>query len=210
MKVNKILICISLLIASSTMIAQEVGINTNSPDQALDINGKVRISDDVKTPTAGTVRYNSSSSDFEGYDGAAWNSFTQSGTVIPDNAVAIYGVTSVDGNGEDKSVLFYSFDGTVSGIFTPISPNKKFVITWVSISLDSASKPMELWINSSTTFNGNPVSSTGKRIVKPANVGTYELVGNSPLWILAQGTVLNVGNATYDLRVEVRGWMIDN
>jgi hypothetical protein len=54
-----------------------VGIGAQNPTQILDVNGKIRIGDDENPPDAGTIRWNSSTSDFEGYNGTKWVSLTQ-------------------------------------------------------------------------------------------------------------------------------------
>lgn len=54
-----------------------LGIGNFSPDQRLAVNGGIKISN-TTTPTVGTIRY--SGSDFEGYDGSSWKSFTSTGT----------------------------------------------------------------------------------------------------------------------------------
>ena len=70
-----ILLCLFLL---PLAVLAQVGVNTSQPKQALDVNGKVGIGDDAKSPTAGTLRYNQSQDDFEGFDGKDWKSFTES------------------------------------------------------------------------------------------------------------------------------------
>lgn len=55
----------------------KVGINTSSPQQSLELNGKLKLSDDAVSPQAGTIRWNSSTSDFEGYNGSSWLSLTK-------------------------------------------------------------------------------------------------------------------------------------
>ncbi|MGB9833122.1 MAG: DUF2341 domain-containing protein, partial [Caldisericum exile] len=47
-----------------------VGIGTTAPGQKLEIAGKIKIGDDVITPTAGTIRW--SGTNFEGFDGSVW------------------------------------------------------------------------------------------------------------------------------------------
>ena len=54
-----------------------LGIGNFSPDQRLAVNGAIKISN-TTTPTTGTIRF--SGSDFEGYDGSSWKSFTSTGT----------------------------------------------------------------------------------------------------------------------------------
>jgi hypothetical protein len=57
--------------------AGNLGIGMNQPPQKLSIFGKIQISDDGLAPTAGSLRYNSSSQKFEGFDGASWETFSQ-------------------------------------------------------------------------------------------------------------------------------------
>jgi len=55
--------------------AGTVGIGVTSPAQALDVNGAIHLGS-TSTPTTGTVRWNSTLNDFEGYDGVRWISLT--------------------------------------------------------------------------------------------------------------------------------------
>lgn len=57
----------------------KVGINTTTPSQSLDIGGKIKVGNDTELPTAGTIRWNEETSDFEGFDGLKWISFTSIG-----------------------------------------------------------------------------------------------------------------------------------
>lgn len=54
----------------------EVGIGSFNPGARLDVNGKIKISDDTSSQVAGQIRWNNGESDFEGYDGENWNSLT--------------------------------------------------------------------------------------------------------------------------------------
>lgn len=53
-----------------------VGVGTVVPAQKLDVHGKIQVRDDPNAPTAGTIRWNSTTNDFEGFDGEKWRSFT--------------------------------------------------------------------------------------------------------------------------------------
>ena len=54
-------------------LKDNVGIGTNSPTEKLEVNGAIKIgSTSAATPTAGTIRFNTTTSKFEGYDGTAW------------------------------------------------------------------------------------------------------------------------------------------
>jgi len=54
-----------------------IGIGNFLPLQKLEINGKIKIGNDANVPTAGTIRYNATLQDFEGFDGVTWKSFTK-------------------------------------------------------------------------------------------------------------------------------------
>ena len=50
----------------------ETGFGTTNPSQKVHINGKLKIGNDETAPSEGTIRYNSESKSFEGYDGTKW------------------------------------------------------------------------------------------------------------------------------------------
>ena len=47
-----------LLLTLSTSLTAQVGVNNPKPQQALDVDGKIKLTDDATVPTDGTVRYN--------------------------------------------------------------------------------------------------------------------------------------------------------
>ncbi|GLR18809.1 FG-GAP repeat protein [Portibacter lacus] len=55
----------------------KVGINNISPSQAMDVAGKIKLGDDNTLPEEGTIRWNASIKDFEGFNGSEWLSFTK-------------------------------------------------------------------------------------------------------------------------------------
>ena len=57
-----------------------IGIGTTSPSSKLDVNGKIEIGDDTGAPVAGAMRFNSTTNDFEGYNGTQWISLTGGGS----------------------------------------------------------------------------------------------------------------------------------
>ncbi|WP_298904208.1 hypothetical protein [uncultured Psychroserpens sp.] len=73
-----------------------IGIVNAEPEQKLDVNGKIKIADDNTTPTEGTMRYNSVTKNFEGYDGNNWvilnnnPSFNVTTITAPDNDTQNY------------------------------------------------------------------------------------------------------------------------
>lgn len=83
-------------------IEGETGFGTTNPSQKVHVNGKLKIGDDAKAPSEGTIRFNSSSKTFEGYDGNKWIKLGGSGPFgntgsfnLPDNSFLL------DINGEE-------------------------------------------------------------------------------------------------------------
>jgi len=58
----------------------KVGIDETVPEAELDINGQIKIGSSAVTAQAGMMRWNSTTSDFEGYTGTAWVSLTKTET----------------------------------------------------------------------------------------------------------------------------------
>ena len=58
------------------LVNGNVGIGTTTPTEKLEVNGAIKIGEtSAATPTAGTIRFNTTTSKFEGYDGTAWVAF---------------------------------------------------------------------------------------------------------------------------------------
>lgn len=62
---------------SNEITSPRVGVNETIPEATLDVGGAIKIGSDVSAPEAGTIRWNESSQDFEGYTGSAWLSLTK-------------------------------------------------------------------------------------------------------------------------------------
>lgn len=61
---------------SAQNVVPKVGVNSTNPVTTLDVSGKIKLADDVTAPQAGMIRWNSTSTDFEGYNGNRWLSLT--------------------------------------------------------------------------------------------------------------------------------------
>lgn len=107
---------------SNEIVNPKAGINTNTPATALEVNGKISISDDTNAPQAGMIRWNASKSDFEGYDGLEWKSFTNkstSGGWGSKNINENQGYLSSDGAEYDQFGESVSIDGDYAVISSP-------------------------------------------------------------------------------------------
>ena len=77
-----------------------MGVGTITPTQKLEINGKIKISNDAGAAAGGVMRYDSSTGKFEGYDAvaAAWVEFGGGGGGIDGGLFTdTYTITGVDG-----------------------------------------------------------------------------------------------------------------
>jgi hypothetical protein len=92
-----------------------VGINVAVPEATLDVNGKIKVADDLNTPVEGVIRYNADLQDFEGYDGQKWRSFTKStaiwGDVLAPIATSSNCFKASDGGGFDFLGATLDIDG---------------------------------------------------------------------------------------------------
>lgn len=60
----------------TTALKGNVGIGTTTPTVKLDVAGAIKVGNDTTTtPTAGMIRFNSTTNTFEGYNGTAWVTF---------------------------------------------------------------------------------------------------------------------------------------
>ncbi len=91
----------------------KTGIGTDTPAQKLEVSGKLKVGDDEATPTAGTIRWNSTTNDFEGYTGTEWLSLTKSNTLWgePHSNNENYSITADDGAAND----FFGQSVSISG-----------------------------------------------------------------------------------------------
>ena len=64
--------------ANGLYVAGSTGMGTTSPTEKLQVNGALRLNGSASSnnPAAGTVRWNPTTVDFEGYDGTNWKSLT--------------------------------------------------------------------------------------------------------------------------------------
>ncbi len=67
-----------LVISTIPAFGQKIGINKSDPQEALDVNGKIKVGNDNNNNSSpGTIRFNPETGDFEGFDGNEWESFTK-------------------------------------------------------------------------------------------------------------------------------------
>jgi len=133
----KTLFTLSLTILSLGLFGQ-VGINTTTPSQTLDVNGQIQIGEDANLPDEeGAIRYNSDTNDFEGRNNIGWQSLTNSGArQIPEGAQHVY-FTALVSNSPRNLEFRYSEDYTSATPAGIIPVDKYLIITSVNISINA-------------------------------------------------------------------------
>lgn len=120
-------LCTALLLGAMSLPGQ-VGVNTPTPEQALDVNGKIRLADDSTLPSDGTLRYDEPSGDFQGYSDGEWKTLGKrvSG---PTNPVPYVGYTSATGVGTSETVNWVPWTSTE--VFQTVPPGKFLLVTQI-------------------------------------------------------------------------------
>ena len=202
-----------LLLASFILPAQ-VGINTNNPDQKLDVNGKIKISDDGATPTPGTMRYDTIIDQFQGYNGTEWLSFSQQPNgPLPSESIPVFSYENIISAGTTKPFVFRDWDGT---IHNTIPVNKMIIVTGIYPSPNSAAitnsfYALSLSVNNSST--GLAVVGTALRISGYDNVSQFFSGDQSPLFVVKSGEYLSVfsyGTSELTMSLSLRGFLVDD
>ncbi len=124
--------CLVLLHCTATA---QVGVNKTNPQQALDVNGRIQIADDLAAAnTEGSIKYNNTLKDLEGYTGQGWKSLTRSAG-IPSNAVLLTARLSNLALQSSPATNMTFLDHNNVSIVNPIVPAGKFLlITSISIA----------------------------------------------------------------------------
>ena len=200
------------LLFSSFAATAQVGVNNANPEQALDVSGKIKLTDDATAPTAGTLRYNATEDDFQGYNGTEWKSLTVD-DAGPSNPVAYRGRTTGVGKGEIEDVTFTPW-ASGSG-FTNVPAGKHFLVTQLEyhangLGNDDLLIKAFIYVRTSSdgvvtslTFDG-PASSITPRIASRDN----------PILILRPGERLqldhvNTSNKNF-IELRARGFLVDD
>lgn len=190
----------------------QVGINTDTPNQALDVNGKIKIGNDGTAPTEGTVRY-SSNGDFEGYRANGWESFTNNRNGnLPSNPVPI---TSFINNISPSSSVFCTIYDWSGSSFINVPTGKKVIITGIYPSPNSASISNLFYALSLSAYTSSDsiIIYSRIRLSSYDNETRYISGDQAPLIVLNEGDKLNVfnyGSSELGMSVSIRGFMVDD
>lgn len=209
------LICGLLFAVSPTVLSAQVGVNNESPEQTLDVNGKIKVGDDDIAPSDGTIRYNNPGEDLEGFVDGEWRSLTKS--LVPDSP---------------EPGMFYDFSVPATstwGIFdrfertsdrlsispTEVPGGKLFVVDQICVTATTGDEStlfyagVRMASNEDDSFGINPqIFISGSR-----KDGTKCIQANRvPLLILRSGNSLyrwNSSDSDAQVRILVYGMFVD-
>lgn len=205
------LIQIIIVLMFSIPLWSQVGINNTNPNQALDVNGKVKIGNDGVTPSEGTLRYGSTG-DFEGYTSGGWRSFTQSSSsIIPGDIIPITASSTISPNVIQDFTIYDAF--TLNSYVT-IPSGKYFMVTSIVVT------------SNTTGTTGVHALTIGPRVstTYPIFYRSIDLKGDRAtssqtlsdpygfLVIIRPGekfSIYNSSNSDYPVDITVRGFLLD-
>ena len=172
-----------------------LGVGTNTPFAKLDVAGAIRLADNTALPVDGVIRFNGT--DFQGYDGSNWLSFTSGGNdAWSDAAIGDFSYrtgrlavgTSSSGFTDDQVVI--QTNGTVNPLRVRVGTATKFYVTGtggVSVGSSFATPPTnglyvagDVTIGTQTPAAGYQLSVDGKIMCEEL---TVDLSGDWPDYV---------------------------
>ena len=212
-----------LLLTLSCSLAAQVGVNQPNPEQALDVDGKVKISDDNTVPSDGTVRYNSSENSFEGFTAGQWESFNKSGTPTNVEYITAYSFNlTASGDwkilGEASAGGYVNENNLLSSAFA-VPAGKVLLVDKITVTARDE-VPDEFFyvgiVRTSSTPTSPSVSPSNPRLYVSgnSNTGPATLTANHmPLLRVNSGQYIGVNNSSNSqtaVRVVVYGVLVDD
>lgn len=185
----------TLLLGSLIMISvdAQVGVNNSNPEQALDVAGKIKLTDDATSPTAGTMRYNNTNSAFEGHNGTQWHAFNN-GSGIPTNAKMVFSNTKgmLPAVSASPTSLVFKDEKGITVVNTTVPSGKYLLITYISLSPTSF-----LNFDTETPFYGIRINySSNSQEISGKYIGGNlfsATAGYAPLGIIRANASFSIG-----------------
>ena len=195
----------------------QVGVNNPNPEQALDVNGKLKVADDGTSPDAGTIRYNATERDFEGHNGTEYLSLTKSTSVAPTARGATFYNFGVPNNNTyedfDQGILYAS--GSMSlQVDVAYSATQFFMVEKIVVTPTSANATGSYYVN---IARSTPTGSQFNPLLYyriDAGDSSLEITANRvPLLMVRPGEkvmVRNSSNSPGSARVVIYGVFVDS
>ncbi len=211
--------------AMTIMKNGKVGIGTDEPEATLDVAGAISLADADESPQAGMIRWNSTTEDFEGYDGSNWRSLTRAnsgtwGVVAPFLVNENQKATSSDGEAGDGFGQSVSVSGEYAivgasehNIGVNIDQGAAYIFhrsgnTWIQqAKLVASDGAEEDWFGNSVSISGDYaivgawISSPGGNL---AQGSAYIYFRTDTVWTQQAKLVASDGAAS-----DYFGWSVD-
>ncbi|WP_157976233.1 hypothetical protein [Lewinella sp. IMCC34191] len=194
----------------------QVGVNTTEPEQALDVNGKIQVGDDAMAPTAGTMRYNGSEADFQGYDGKDWKSFTNSSSDgLPGTTARYITAYSPNISPEEIATVYFETRDDNSRIITPPA-GQYLLITSINVMPNfftfSPERFALAFFSSSASDSGFGDRDNGFRMT--GNLAEQNFItSETPIMVIGPGEYLRIEasrNNEATVNINLRGFLVDS
>lgn len=224
MHTRNVFLSILVIAFTSFTLTAQVGVNNPTPEQTLDVSGKLKITDDATPPTDGTLRFNDGAQDFEGYSEGEWKSLTKSAAA--DNpvpvALAHFGIDNTGVGVADfepfNTLYNYTNSNPTNGTTNTIIPIGKFlVIDQICVTQDGGLE--DTYFRASvrpTVQNGS-----NQQVQNPQIMITGSLEGGTtcveaeraPLLVVKGGGTIygwNSAQSGGNVRIMTYGFIVDN
>lgn len=189
------------------------GMGTTSPSEKLQVNGAIRLNGSASSenPAAGTMRWNPTTVDFEGYDGTQWESLTGLAGPLPPPTYEV-------GDYEDQGVVFWvSPDGkTVKFVYIA----KLAYDRWANpsnIDISGAESNLDGLQNSKDIKNDPNVTSSAAEIclnLNAAGISDWYMPAinevvelNNVKGVVNQTISANLGDTIFDITNLTHDWV---
>ena len=193
----------------------QVGVNTETPNQMLSVNGKVEIGDDSVTATEGTMRYNAEDADFQGFANGQWHSFTNRAN-LPKNAKPVFGYIQACSPGELEDFTLY-YEETNAFAATQIPAGKFLIVTEFTFNPNSLTTNLDAinYLTIGPRVYGIEYPDYRRRSLFVVQWKTPQrhISGMSPAFIVRPGEYFSISNestSTHTLDARMRGFLVDD
>lgn len=215
---SKLIFLILLFIALTLPAAAQVGVNKPNPEQALDVNGKIKIADDGAVPSEGTIRYNNSEESFEGYTDGEWQSFNKAGVPEDVEYLQLYDPNlTVTGQWEAIPQQADNTNGFARN-WSTVPVGKKLIVDFIQFIPRSDNE--DLYFRVAVAPSPNPVTGNGSSLRNPrlylsgnSNTGNAVLqASRAPLSVVHAGQTIAIYNSLASqtsMRCVITGFLVD-
>ena len=211
----KLLVIPSIFISIS--LCAQVGVNTISPSQTLDVNGQIQVGiDSTATDEEGTIRYNPITQNIEGYSNGVWKTMTSANLGANAEYVQVYEFGAAANSTWDfpSGSAVYTNTGGASGSAIPVPSNRVLVIDQICVTATSPGSTVYFYAGVRKSTAGGGGFNPQVFISGSSADGNSCLQGNkAPLMVINAGNTIQVWNSSSSsgtVRIIITGFLLDS